>query len=121
MNGNKRLTGELLLLVGLVGLLILIALTILTGTSEAQQPDRLKPWVIVESKKDYGTGHLGLNEYGIKGHTMQGQRWRIFTNSTEDYLAVDTGRVYRCKDGWEQWCPEGQIEAMQALFVPLIQ
>ena len=99
---------------------MIIILTI-GGTVAEGQEEKPLPWMLVEQKKYWGIGHLGLPEYSIKGQIVTtGQRWCIFTNSTLDFESIDVGLVYRCLGGGrELWCPEGRIEQMGVVYLPI--
>ena len=101
--------------------IVMIIILAIGGTVAEGQEEKPLPWMLVEQTKYHGIGHLGLPEYSIKGRIVKtGQRWSIFTNSTLDFENIAVGLVYRCLGGGrEQWCPEGRIERMSVLYLPI--
>ena len=111
------------LMIVLVFFLILAA-TVLGSVAEGQNktPPR-PPWVIVERKVVCDVSNGGLPQYSIRGRTLWGQRWTIFTNSTSDFESVSVGLVYRCTEEWDgdRWCPGGAILQMLTTLLPEVR
>jgi hypothetical protein len=91
------------------------------GKVEAQEktPPR-PPWVIVEQKVICPLSNGRIPQYIFKGRTLWGQRWTIFTNSTDDFEWVSPGLVYRCFEEFtgSRWCSDGMIERMRVTYLP---
>ena len=100
-----------------LAVILFLVLAVLAEATDKTPPR--PPWVIVERKVICNVRD-GLPQYDIKGRTMWGQRWTIFTNSTSDFEWVAPGLVYRCFEEWDgdRWCPDGMIERMTTVFLP---
>lgn len=104
----------------IVVLAVILFLALVTvAESQGKTPPR-PPWVIVEQKVICPLSNERVPQYIFKGRTMWGQRWTIFTNSTDDFEWVSPGLVYRCFEEWDgdRWCPDGMIERMTTIFLP---
>lgn len=103
-----------------ISMIAAVAFLVMVVVAEAQDktPPR-PPWVVVERKSIHDVRD-GVPQYSIRGRTLWGQRWTIFTHSTSDFESVSPGLVYRCYEEWDgdRWCPDGMVEGMLTIHLP---